>query len=248
MSHTDIDKTLTIRNVTPEIVTFSIPFSRFGMVPIGGRSTAVKLASTDIFVYVSTPPTPETKAKIAELGGEVKYLVTPDGEHGMHIEAFSEAYPGAKLIGLSRFKEDKPQIKWAGLFGAGGESQTYGFEPEITLHHVSAHQNDELVAIHHPTGTLIEADMLFNLPPTEQYTKQGGLPTAFKLFGSGKTLSPGGWLHSQMASTIAKDKVLLKKELQPIHAAQWDRIIPCHGDVIETGGKVAWDQVWGKYA
>lgn len=41
---------------------------------------------------------------------------------------------------------------------------------------------------------------------------------------------------------------LLKKELQPIMAAKFDRIIPCHGDVIDTGGKVEWDKVWGKYA
>ncbi len=40
---------------------------------------------------------------------------------------------------------------------------------------------------------------------------------------------------------------LLKKELEPINSAKWDRIIPCHGDVIEKGGKVAWNKVWGKY-
>lgn len=40
---------------------------------------------------------------------------------------------------------------------------------------------------------------------------------------------------------------MLKKELEPINSAKWDRIIPCHGDVIEKGGKVAWNKVWGKY-
>jgi hypothetical protein len=37
------------------------------------------------------------------------------------------------------------------------------------------------------------------------------------------------------------------KELAPIHAADFTRIIPCHGDVIEREGKVAWDKVWGAY-
>jgi hypothetical protein len=41
---------------------------------------------------------------------------------------------------------------------------------------------------------------------------------------------------------------LLKRELAPIHAAKWDRIIPCHGEVIETGGRAAWDKIWAKYA
>ena len=41
---------------------------------------------------------------------------------------------------------------------------------------------------------------------------------------------------------------LMKKDLAPIMAAKWDRIIPCHGDVIETGGRAAWDSIWAKYA
>lgn len=38
---------------------------------------------------------------------------------------------------------------------------------------------------------------------------------------------------------------LAKKEMAPIFAAQWDRVVPCHGDVIETGGKAALNAVYG---
>ncbi|WWD21681.1 hypothetical protein CI109_106167 [Kwoniella shandongensis] len=265
------DKTLVIRQVTPEIVTFSTPFTRGGVIPIGGRSTAVRLSrppkptvgatsiqpsaqsgsSSDnqVFVYVSTPLTPATKETLKELG-EVKWLVTPDGEHGMFIKEYAEYYKDAQAIGLERFKEQKPEISWSGLFGkkTDGDKKTYGFEPEITLHQVAAHINHELTAIHHPSGTLIEADLLFNLFPVEQYSRSGGLPFFFKAFSSWKTMSPGGKTHDLMAAQVIKDKELLKKELVPINSAKWDRIIPCHGDVIETGGKVAWDKVWGKYA
>lgn len=34
---------------------------------------------------------------------------------------------------MSRFAEEKPDVKWAGLFGAGGENQQYGFEPEVCI-------------------------------------------------------------------------------------------------------------------
>ena len=63
---------------------------------IGGRSTIVKLPSSDLFVYVSTPHSEATQAVIRRLGGNVKYLVTPDGEHDMHIEQWAKAYPDAK--------------------------------------------------------------------------------------------------------------------------------------------------------
>jgi len=131
-------------------------------------------------------------------------------------------------IGVKKLGSQKPQIKWAGLFGAGGENKQYGFEPhvsttvlgphaarsvksspcssQISLHNVSSFANDELVAIHHPSGTLLEADMLFNLPPTEQYSRVGGIPGLMKWFGSGRTMSPGGLVHSKAADSLTKDK------------------------------------------
>lgn len=30
---------MVIRDITPNVVTFSVPFKRFGMIPIGGRGT-----------------------------------------------------------------------------------------------------------------------------------------------------------------------------------------------------------------
>lgn len=44
------------------------PFSRFGVIPFGGRSTAIKLRDGGVWVLASTPLETETKAKIDELG------------------------------------------------------------------------------------------------------------------------------------------------------------------------------------
>lgn len=52
------------------------PFSRFGLIPFGGRSTAIKLSNGDVWVMASTPLTAETKAKLNELG-PVKSVVLP---------------------------------------------------------------------------------------------------------------------------------------------------------------------------
>jgi len=61
-----------IRNITPNITTFSKPFSRFGVVPIGGRSTAIKLSGDKgVWVMASTPLDEPTKARLQEMG-EVK--------------------------------------------------------------------------------------------------------------------------------------------------------------------------------
>lgn len=65
------------------------------MIPIGGRSTAIRLPQ-GLFVYVSHPLTTATREALQKLGGEVRWLVTPDGEHGMNIQAWAEAFPNAK--------------------------------------------------------------------------------------------------------------------------------------------------------
>ena len=48
------------------------PFSRFGLVPIGGRSTAIKLKAGGVWVLASTPLDADTKTRIDALG-PVKY-------------------------------------------------------------------------------------------------------------------------------------------------------------------------------
>ncbi len=71
--------------------------TRGGLFPIGGRSTAIRLPSSEVFVYVSSPHTPATAGTIAKMG-EVQWLVTPDGEHSLYIEDFVKAYPNAKYV------------------------------------------------------------------------------------------------------------------------------------------------------
>jgi hypothetical protein len=44
------------------------PFTRFYILPFGGRSTAVRLSTGDVWVLASTPLTPDTKVAIDKLG------------------------------------------------------------------------------------------------------------------------------------------------------------------------------------
>jgi hypothetical protein len=49
----------------------------------------------------------------------------------MYISDFYKLYPDAKCIGPEGIAQKKPDVKWAGVFGEGGESKTYGFEDEV---------------------------------------------------------------------------------------------------------------------
>ena len=58
--------------------------------------------------------------------------MTPDTVHAMYISDFFKLYPDAKCIGPEGIAQKKPDVKWAGVFGEGGESKTYGFEDEVS--------------------------------------------------------------------------------------------------------------------
>ncbi len=51
----------------------------------------------------------------------------------MHISAFHKEWPEAKCIGPEGVAEKKPDVKWTGIFGKGGETLTYGFEEEVSV-------------------------------------------------------------------------------------------------------------------
>lgn len=94
------------------------PFNLFNKLPVGGRSTAIKLNDGSVWVVASTPLTDSTKSKLQELG-EVKcvwllamqirssrsnpfggrYIVAANAFHNLYLKPFKEAYPSAKVIG-----------------------------------------------------------------------------------------------------------------------------------------------------
>jgi len=125
-----------------------------------------------------------------------------------------------RAIGVTRLKDQKPGMKWAGLFGSGGDDLKYGFEPEvcppstslfissdqltngqISLHGITQHTNHELVAIHHPSKTLLEADLMFNLPAKEQFSRAKE-PFLFRTLGLSKLLQPGNSAHEKAVSGV----------------------------------------------
>ena len=235
---------MVIREVTKGVWTFSKPFSRFGLVPIGGRSTAVKLSDGGVWVLASTPLTEQTKVTLDKLG-PVKYIIGPDSVHHLFLGEFKKAYPDAKLIApeaaIERF-EDKT-LKVDGKFGADPPGTLYGFENDILHCYFSGFANKD-VAFFHPTSrTLIQADLLFNLPCTEQYSKSkssGHIP----IFGH---MGPASWMHSKMTWSMGTDKDAMRRDVKTVLGWEFERIIPCHGDVIETGGKQAFRDAYKAY-
>ncbi|KAF2155729.1 hypothetical protein K461DRAFT_318423 [Myriangium duriaei CBS 260.36] len=247
------EKVMVLRKVTPEILTCSVPFQRFGRVAIGGRGTIVRMANGSLAVFSPVALTDEVKAQVAQMG-TVKYITALDLEHHIFLEPWHKAYPEAKLIGPEelgpkREKQGSP-LPFAHLWKkTEAPSVDAEFDKEFEYTYVHAHANKELVFNHKPTKTLIEADFMFNLPATEQMSKTGISPTQghlTRLFIALNNTQGSAIWHKRFIwyALSARDRPGFNKSVSIIDGWDFKRIIPCHGDVIEDNGKDVFRKVF----
>ncbi|KAF9028776.1 hypothetical protein BDZ89DRAFT_1160152 [Hymenopellis radicata] len=230
--------------VAKDVWIFSKPFARGGLIPIGGRSTAVKLSNGGVWVLASTPLSTETKSTLDKMG-PVEYIVSADRVHHLFLTEYKTAYPNAKVIAPADAVErhGNKDLKVDGIWGKDPPDTKYGFEDDIQHCYFSGFVNKDVAFFHPASKTLIEADLLFNLPATEQYSKSktsGKIP----VFGG---FNPHGWAAARFAWTMGQDREAMKRDAKTVSQWDFERIIPCHGDVIEQTGKKAWLDCYRHY-
>ncbi|PPQ87570.1 hypothetical protein CVT25_005826 [Psilocybe cyanescens] len=211
---------------------------------MGGRSTAIQLGNGGVWVLASTPLDTETKSKLEELG-PVKYIIGADAVHHLFLSEYKKAYPTAKLIAPEATIANHPnkELVFDGVWGRDSPETKYGFEGDIEHCYFSGFKNKDVAFLHKPSKSLIEADLLMNLPGKEQYSKAKEAPQWFKF-----NISPAStWLYPKLVWSLGEDKDAMRRDAKTVSGWDFDRIIPCHGDVIETNGKKAWNDVYKSF-
>lgn len=187
--------------------------------------------------------------------GEVKYLAALDQEHHIFLGDWHKAFPNAKVIGPEGLEDKREKQKnekvpihhtWQSKDPKTVKIDAE-FDADFDYEYVHSHVNKELVFNYRPDRTLIQADLFFNLPATEQYSIAGPNKTPENA-SSGIFTSIWAKFNNTQGSmvgqkrfiwylTSAMDRSHYNQAVSRISKWDFDRIIPCHGDVIETGGK-----------
>lgn len=258
----DPSKVMVIRDITPELTTFSTPFLRFGRIKIGGRATLVRMSSGSLAIFSPVALTDEVRSTVASKGGNVKYIIAPDFEHHIFIGPWAKAYPNAEVIGMEGLPEkrekdaDTKGTKFHHVFSQSNKLDlrvSDEFHREFDVEFFHSHQNKELAFLHKPTRTMIEADLMFNLPATEQFSKSGVSPTGgllTRLF-AGVMHTRGDMIWQKRFlwyGAASQDRDAFAQSVSRIKGWDFDRIIPCHGEIIETGGRQKWDTLTSWFA
>jgi len=129
------------------------------------------MSSGALAVFSPTALTPEVKETVASLG-EVKYIAALDFEHHMFVGPWHQEYPNAKVLGVEglpekREKQGNEKVPWSTIFTAQNKEKVRvdeEFDRDFDYEFVDGHGNKELVFCYKPDRTLIEGDLLFNLP------------------------------------------------------------------------------------
>lgn len=253
---------MVIRNITPNVVTLSVPFARFGTIQVGGRATIVRLTSGNLAVFSPVALTEPVKAKLAELGGTVAYIIAPDMEHHIFISTWAKAFPNSHIIGPAgmpekRAKQNDEMIgneTFNTVFDGKtklAQTVTPEFDADFQYEFVDAHPNKELVFFYKPDKIMIQADLIFNLPPTEQYSRvpKGAGPESqgvLARFFSNVQSTAGdakGMKRLQWHLMSRSDRAGWDESMKRIDAWDFVTMIPCHGDTMEGNGKEVFRKV-----
>jgi len=253
---------MVIREVVPGVTTLSVPFLRNGLIKFGGRATIVKLASGSLAVFSPVALTPTVQSTLTTLGGKVSYIAAPDLEHHIFLSAWAAAFPSAHLIApeglaekraaLNATDKDVSILSFNSIFTKATKQSikiSEEFDNEFEVEYVDSHPNKELVFFHKQSKTLIEADLLFNMPATEQYSKTGVSATSgffSKLFaGLQTTNGDAKWQKRMLWYVFSKgDRPAFDASVQRINSWGFENIIPCHGDSIIGNGKPIFEKVF----
>lgn len=107
-------------------------------------------------------------------------------QHHIFLGPWYQKYPKAKVLGVEglpekRAKQKNEDVPFATIFCAKNKESTKvdeEFDASFDYEYVEGHANKELVFNFKPDKTLIEGDLIFNLPATEQYSKTKDGPTS----------------------------------------------------------------------
>lgn len=192
---------------------------------LGHRMTVARLPDGSLWVHSPVRYTAAAAAALAELG-PVAHVIAPTTVHDTYLEGWFSAYPRARHHGAPGFARSRPDLKFTDTLRDAPNPAW----AEILDQHVLRGMPllNEVVFLHRSSGTLIVADLSFNLGPDMPLLSR----VLLKLNGCYDRFGP-----SRMLRSTIRDRAAFRSSLQHILAWDFDAVIVGHGDNIRSGGK-----------
>lgn len=209
--------------LAPEIWGARTGLRALGM-PMTSRMTVIRLPS-GLWVHSPVPIGPLRPALDAL--GPVRWLVAPNLMHHLFVAPWQQAYPSSRLFAARGLGTKRPDLRVDGALSGGLPD----WDGRILALPVAGNPTlDETVFLHRPSRTLIITDLAVNLGPSEHWMVRAYA----RLTGCYGRLA-----LSVLLKLLFKDRAAARASIDRILAQDFDRVVPAHGPVIETGGREA---------
>jgi len=199
------------------------------------RMTVARLPSGTLWVHSPVALDEELATAVAGLG-PVAHLVGPCLLHHLHLRAWQDRFPEARVHGAPGLSAKRPNLAFAAELGDAAPPAWGDTMDQLLVR--GQPQLNEVVFLHRPSRTLIATDLLFNIG-----TPANGLTSLMlRLMGTrGRLACSGLW---RMAT---KDRAAVRASLERLLSWDFDRLSVSHGDPVSTGAHAAVEQAlwWG---
>jgi hypothetical protein len=175
-----------------------------------------------VWIHSAVPITDALAAEIEALG-PVAHIVAPNTMHHLHAAAAADRWPEATLWMTPELAHKRPDLRsLTGTRVLVGESPWPGVE---VLAIAGAPTIGEAVFFHVASKTLLVTDLLFNVTDAS-----GLLGLVLRGMGAFRVLA-----QSRVWRFAARDKAALAESGKRLLEWEFDRLIPCHGDIVDAG-------------
>ncbi|TKA73278.1 hypothetical protein B0A49_05769 [Cryomyces minteri] len=219
----------------------------------------VRLSTGFLAVFSPPPLTAGVREVIEAFGnGEVAYLICPNAEHYIFLHDWYSVFPKATVMApqtlVTKFASGQASVPHVPITLAFPYQQhspdMKQFEHEFEPAFFGANAN-EIALLHRASRTLLTADMVFNPPATESYTKSDdsatkGLLTYLFNWSKGTSGFPLTMQHRILNIIAGKgnDRNGFAESARGVTGWDFERIVCCHGEVVEKGAKGFWEKVY----
>lgn len=248
------------RKLTDNIVVAQSGFKRADKVNFGARMALFNYNGS-IVVWSAIPHNEDVVEALKLVSGQasgfnVSHLIVPDKEHTLAAQSFKECYPQMKIIAMEGVEmgvnvpvDHLITSKYAHkVLGTEALSEIGITDPVILSNfefvYLPKHANKELVMFEKKTKTLFEADLLFNIRDDQPIEQFEGNPKPFTGWSYvSKFLNPDSKVGRVIFRKITNE-TKSAQGLKAVYSWDFDRLVMCHGNILETGGKEAFYRVF----
>lgn len=215
-----------LRPVAEDVYALEVPF-RTGGLELGGRMTVIRLPGGGLWIHSPVRLEAATRAAVEALG-PVRYLVAPNLMHHLHMRGWAAAYPEARVVALAGLRRKQPELR---IDVELGDTPDAGYGQVITQQHVRGIPRvEEFVFLHRPSRTLLLTDLAFHIRESPSWLTR----TYLRLSGTYGKLAP-----TMLLKSLVKDRAALRASLDAVLSLDFERVVVCHGEVLEHGGREA---------